>query len=36
MAVDAGNMIQTLVIAINSHMRVKDLSDTYFPYLTSV
>ncbi len=35
-AQDAGNMIQTLTIAIQSHMTVADITDTYFPYLTAV
>ncbi len=36
MAKDAGNMIQTLTIAIQAHMTVADIVDTYFPYLTAV
>lgn len=36
MAQDAGNMIQTLTIAIQAHMTSADIVDTYFPYLTAV
>ena len=36
MAKDAGNMIQTLTIAIQAHMRAGDIINTYFPYLTAV
>ncbi len=36
MAKDAGNMIQTLTIAIQAHMTARDIVDTYFPYLTAV
>ncbi len=36
LAKDAGNMIQTLTIAIQAHMTVADIVDTYFPYLTAV
>jgi len=36
MAQDAGNMIQTLTIAIQAHMTVSDFVGTYFPYLTAV
>ncbi len=36
LAKDAGNMIQTLTVAIKAKMTVEDLVDTYFPYLTAV
>ena len=36
MAQDAGNMIQTLTIAIQAHMTIADIVGTYFPYLTAV
>ncbi len=36
MAQDAGNMIQILTMAIQAHMTIKDIVDTYFPYLTAV
>ena len=36
MAKDAGNMIQTLTVAIKAQMTIEDLVDTYFPYLTAV
>ena len=35
-AKDAGNMIQTLTIAIQAHMTIADIVDTYFPYLTAI
>lgn len=35
-AADAGNMIQTITIAIKAKMTSNDLVDTYFPYLTAV
>ncbi len=36
MAKDAGNMIQTLTVAIMARMSTDDLINTYFPYLTAV
>ncbi len=36
LARDAGNMIQTLTIAIMAGMSTNDLVNTYFPYLTAV
>ncbi|MDA3940633.1 MAG: mercury(II) reductase [Spirochaetia bacterium] len=36
MAKDAGNMIQTLTIAIKAQMTIEDIVGTYFPYLTAV
>ena len=36
MASDAGNMIQSVTIAIKARMTIEDLIDTYFPYLTAV
>jgi len=36
MTKDAGNMIQTLTIAIQAHTRAGDIINTYFPYLTAV
>ncbi|HEB09938.1 MAG TPA: mercury(II) reductase [Spirochaetales bacterium] len=35
-ASDAGNMIQSVTIAIKAGMTIEDLIDTYFPYLTAV
>ncbi len=35
-AKDAGNMIQTITIAIKAHMTIEDIVGTYFPYLTAV
>ncbi len=35
-APDAGNMIQTVTVAIKMEMTIEDLADTYFPYLTAV
>ena len=36
MARDAGNMIQTLTVAVEAQMTADDLKNTYFPYLTAV
>ena len=36
LAKDAGNMIQTVTIAIKAHMTIEDIVDTYFPYLTAI
>jgi mercuric reductase len=35
-APDAGEMIQTAVMAIRAQMTVKELANTLFPYLTMV
>lgn len=34
--IDAGNMIQSITIAIKGKLTEKDLIDTYYPYLTAI
>lgn len=35
-SIDAGNMIQSITIAIKGKLTEKDLIDTYYPYLTAI